>query len=103
MLFKGHLFDLCEKKMRYSKILQHGYAQSPASRTFLVEASDDAELHLLDPAVLEELADGAGVPWDICSEHHCQATDHEVIACYPSGQKPLETNVLRLNTKIEGE
>lgn len=50
-----------------------------ASRTFVVEVPDDAEIHVLDTRMLEEVADGAGVPWVLDGDYYCHATDHQVI------------------------
>lgn len=64
--------------MKQLKVTLTGQVTHWASRSFVIEVSDDVDTQTLDQQVLESLADDAKVGWDFDAEGFVQTTDHSV-------------------------
>ncbi len=64
--------------MKRLRINLTGQVTHWASRSFVIEVSDDVDTQTLDQGVLESLADEAKIGWDFDAEGFVQTTDHSV-------------------------
>jgi hypothetical protein len=64
--------------MKRLRINLTGQVTHWASRSFVIEVSDDVDTQTLDQGVLESLADDAKIGWDFDAEGFVQTTDHSV-------------------------
>ena len=75
--------------MKRLKITLTGHVTHWASRSFIIEVPDDANVKTLDQRVLETLADEAKVGWEFDSEGFVQATDHSIEEIDSEGDQPV--------------
>jgi hypothetical protein len=75
--------------MKQLKVTLTGQVTHWASRSFVIEVSDDVDTQTLDLGVLESLADEAKVGWDFDAEGFVQTTDHSVVDADSEADLPV--------------